>query len=76
VHFEHDLRIADVQLVVALVDEDALRIEHRPHRSVEEVDMLVCDCLDEVHVCPGKKKPRQKAGRLEIEFTAGSLAFF
>jgi hypothetical protein len=57
VYFEHDLRIADVQLVVALVDEDALRIEHRPHRAVEEVDMFVCDRLNEVHK---QKAPRRK----------------
>ena len=54
VHLEHDLRIAEIQLVVALVDEDALGVEHRPHRAIEEVDVLVCDCLNEVRI---KKKP-------------------
>src|SRR5205823_4219572 len=43
VHLEHDLRREEIQLVVALVDEDALRIEHGAHGSVEEVDVLVGD---------------------------------
>jgi len=70
--FEDDLRRAKIQLVIALVDEDALRIEHRPHRAVEEVDVLVCDCLNKVlH----KQKSRRLAGA-QKQTSAGSLAFF
>jgi hypothetical protein len=56
VHFQHDLWIAEIQLVVALVDEDALGVEHRPHRAIEEVDVFVGNSLDEVHK---KKAPRR-----------------
>src|SRR5262249_14822737 len=45
---EDDLRIADVQLVVALVDEDALGIEHRPRRPIEEVDVFVSNGANEI----------------------------
>src|SRR5205085_4907750 len=72
---EHDLRTAEIQLVVALVDEDAFGIEHRPHRSIEEVDVLVGDCLYEVlH----KQKPHAGStwGRKKFEFVRGDLAFF
>ncbi len=48
VHFQDDLRRPKIQLVVALVDEDAFGVEHRPHRAVEEVDVLVCNCLYEI----------------------------
>ncbi len=34
----HELGRADVQLVVALVDEHALAVQHRPHRAVEDDD--------------------------------------
>ena len=33
--------LGDVQRVEALVDEDALRIEHRPHRAVTDEDAIV-----------------------------------
>ena len=36
----YEIRGAQVQLVVALVDEDALVVEHRPHRAVEDDDLL------------------------------------
>ncbi len=32
----HQVGRADVQLVVALVDEHALAVQHRPHRPVED----------------------------------------
>jgi hypothetical protein len=35
------IRLGDVQRVEALVDEDALRIEHRPHRAVTDEDALI-----------------------------------
>ena len=38
VHLAHELRRADVQLVVTLIDEYAFAIEHRPHRPVEHDD--------------------------------------
>ena len=34
----HELRCSQAQLIVALVDEHALSIEHRAHRAVEEHD--------------------------------------
>jgi len=43
VHFEHDLRIAEIQLVVALVDEDTLGVEHRAHAPSKRINVLVCD---------------------------------
>ena len=41
VHFSDQVRLRQVQRVEALVDEDALRIEHRPHRAVAHEDPLV-----------------------------------
>ena len=48
VYLEHDLRVSEVELVVTLVDEHALRIEHGAHRPIEQVDMLVSDGVDEI----------------------------
>src|SRR5207302_4345612 len=46
-------------------DEDALGVEHRPHCAVEEVDVLVSDCLYEIlH----KQKPRRVAGAATTYF--------
>jgi hypothetical protein len=39
-HVTHEIGRANVQLVIALVDEDSLRIQHRPHRAVEQDDGL------------------------------------
>ena len=36
-----EIRLREVQRVEALVDEDALRVEHRPHRAVAHEDPLV-----------------------------------
>jgi hypothetical protein len=36
VYFAYEIRRAKIQLVVALVDEHALVIEHRAHRAVED----------------------------------------
>ena len=41
VHLGDQIRLREVQRVEALVDEDALRIEHRPHRAVADEDALV-----------------------------------
>src|SRR5262249_22563490 len=41
VHFGAQIRLRQVQRVEALVDEDALRVEHRPHRAVANEDPLV-----------------------------------
>ena len=41
VHLGHQIRLGDVQRVEALVDEDALRVEHRAHRAVAHEDALV-----------------------------------
>ena len=75
-HVEHDLWHAEIELVVALVDEDAFGVEHRPHRSIEEVDVLVGNCLYEIlH----KQKPHagSDVGPKEFEFDrTGDLAFF
>jgi hypothetical protein len=38
VHVTHEIRRAQVQVVVALIDEHAPRIEHRPHCPVEDED--------------------------------------
>src|SRR5207248_2347898 len=40
VNVAHQIRGAQVQFVIALVDEDALVVEHRPHRTVEDDDLL------------------------------------
>ena len=40
VHVAHEIGRAEVQLVVALVDEHALAVQHRPHRAVEDDDAL------------------------------------
>ena len=40
VHLGHQIRLRDVQGVEALVDEDALRVQHRPHRAVADEDPL------------------------------------
>ena len=34
VHFRHEIRLRHVQRVEALVDEDAFRVQHRPHRPI------------------------------------------
>ena len=34
VHLGHDVRLSEVQRVEAPVEEDALRVQHRPHRAV------------------------------------------
>jgi len=56
VHLEHDLRVAEIQLVIALVDEDAPWHRASSPSPIEEVDVLVGNGLDEVlHVdvrCP------------------------
>jgi hypothetical protein len=36
----YEIRGPGVQLVVALIDEDALAVQHRPHRAVEEDDAV------------------------------------
>ena len=41
VHLGHEIGLRDVQRVEAFVDEDALRIEHRPHRAVTDEDPVV-----------------------------------
>ena len=41
VHGEHDLRLREVQRVEALVDEHALRVQHRPHCAVADEDSLL-----------------------------------
>jgi hypothetical protein len=43
VNLLHQVGRLQVQLVVAHVDEDALRVQHRPHRAVEQVDAPVVD---------------------------------
>jgi len=37
----HQLGLLQDELVVADVEEEALGIEHRPHRAVEDVDAAV-----------------------------------
>ncbi len=41
VHLAHELRLLEVQLVIADVQEEALGVEHRAHRAVEHVDFSV-----------------------------------
>jgi hypothetical protein len=45
VHLAHELRLLDAELVVADVEEEALGVEHRPHRAVEHVDLAVGEQL-------------------------------
>ena len=40
-HGEHDLRLREVQRVEALVDEHALRVQHRPHCPIADEDSLL-----------------------------------
>ena len=42
-HVAHEVRRAEVQLVVALVDEDAPGVQHRAHGAVEEDERLGID---------------------------------
>jgi len=37
-HFSNQVRLRHVERVEALVDEDALRVQHRPHRAVAHED--------------------------------------
>ena len=41
VHLGDEIRLREVQRVEALVDEDALRVQHRPHRAVADEHALV-----------------------------------
>jgi len=41
VHFLHEPRLLQVQLVVADVEEEALAVEHGAHSPVEDVDTAV-----------------------------------
>jgi hypothetical protein len=41
VHGEHDLRLGEVQRVEALVDEYALRVQHRPHCAIAYEDAFL-----------------------------------
>ena len=48
VHVEHELGRAHVELIVALIDEHAARVEHRAHRAVGHHDALGVDELAHV----------------------------
>ena len=66
-HFAHELRRPEVELVVALVDEDALAIEHRAHRAVEDDDELgIEQPLDALHAASsrGEAQARRLCHRL------------
>ncbi len=41
VHFPHQRRLLQRQLVVADVEEEALGVQHRPHRAVEQMHAAV-----------------------------------
>ena len=41
VHLGDQIRLRQVQRVEALVDEDALRVQHRPHRAVADQHALL-----------------------------------
>ena len=38
VNFAHQVRITEIQFVVTAIDVDALGVEHRAHRAVEDVN--------------------------------------
>ena len=40
VNLAHEVGVAQIQFVVAAIDVDALGIEHRAHRAVEDVDAV------------------------------------
>src|SRR5690606_767403 len=44
-----EIRLLDVQLVVATVDEDTLAVQHGAHRAVEDVRSVVVEEIFEVH---------------------------
>ena len=43
VHFGDQIRLRHVQRIEALVDEHALRIQHRPHCAVEEHERFMIE---------------------------------
>jgi hypothetical protein len=47
----HEVGCPRVQFIVALVDEDALAVEHRPHRPVEEDDAVGIEQLPDCGRC-------------------------
>ena len=52
VNLAHQIGIAEIQLVVAAIDVDALGIEHRAHRAVEDVDAVGFEEVSErFHMC-------------------------
>src|SRR5437016_2635396 len=53
VHFLDELGLFHAQLVVADVQEEALRIQHRAHRPVEDVDLAVFQEVAEGDCHPG-----------------------
>ena len=51
-HGPDEVGCSRVQLIVALVDEDAARVQHRPHRAVEDDDGFgVEQALEERRAC-------------------------
>src|SRR5690606_38891296 len=62
VHVLHELRLPQVQLVVAAVDEDALLVEHRAHGAVEEVRAAIGEQVMQSHryslLGPGRGRGR------------------
>ena len=44
----HQIGIAEIQFVVAAINVDALCIEHRPHRAIEDVDGVAVKKVSEM----------------------------
>src|SRR5262245_22979765 len=70
---EHDLGAGKIQLVITAVDVNALGIDHRPHRSVEDSDTIFPDELAKlIHKISGSNAkdlaPENNARSFTISF--------
>src|SRR2546426_812389 len=77
VHFLDELRLLQVELVVAHVEEEALGVQHRPHGSIQNVDFAVVEKIAERgrHSCSVIRRPEKQGpfGRA-VAKRAGVLA--
>ena len=56
VHLADEIGRAKVELIVALIDEHAFGVEHRPHRAVEDDDLIwVEQALDQLAAVSHRK---------------------